>query len=142
MTARRNSLEIWQSRWTNETRGRWTARLIPQLKPWVNRKEGEVNYYLTQFLTGHGLFHSYLFKMGKVTSASCLYGESLKDDAEHNFFGCKRWNVERDNLQQSIGNFTPDNIMQKMIEDTQQWTKVSSFVEKVLKLKKEDIDQL
>ncbi|XP_062542083.1 uncharacterized protein LOC134210074 [Armigeres subalbatus] len=36
--------------------GRWTHRLIPNLSTWMNRKHGEVNFHLTQFLSGHGCF--------------------------------------------------------------------------------------
>ncbi|XP_054288026.1 uncharacterized protein LOC129003755 [Macrosteles quadrilineatus] len=56
-----------------ETRGRWTRRLIRQVRLWVNPRYGEVNFYLTQFLTGHGLFRSCLFRMDKAVSPDCIY---------------------------------------------------------------------
>ena len=36
--------------------GRWTYRLIPKLATWLNRKHGEVGFYLAQALSGHGCF--------------------------------------------------------------------------------------
>ena len=48
--ARESSRILWQRRWHNDTRGRWTAKLIPRLSAWIHRKHGEVSYYLTQFL--------------------------------------------------------------------------------------------
>lgn len=32
----------------------------------VERDHGEVNYYIGQFLSGHGYFNAYLARMGKV----------------------------------------------------------------------------
>lgn len=39
---------------------RWTYRLIGQVKVSILRKHGEIDYYLTQFLSGHGQFNAYL----------------------------------------------------------------------------------
>ena len=51
---RRSSIDRWQMLWDASTKGRWTHRLIPQVDVWLNRKHGEVNYYLTQMLSGLG----------------------------------------------------------------------------------------
>ena len=72
-----------------DTRGRWTANLIGELSPWFHRRHGEVDYYLTQMLTRHGLFRSYLHKMGKVGAPQCLYCGDSKDDASTPFSGVK-----------------------------------------------------
>ncbi|XP_046837220.1 uncharacterized protein LOC124432349 [Vespa crabro] len=93
--ARSTSIEIWQSRWEQVPRGRWTARLISRLDIWLYRESGEVDFYLTQFLTGHGLFRSYLAKIRKVADGNCPYGDSTVGNAHHTFFKCTRWNVER-----------------------------------------------
>ncbi|XP_043461934.1 uncharacterized protein LOC122498317 [Leptopilina heterotoma] len=53
---REMSMRIWQDRWNGETRGRWTFRLIPRIDEWLNQQCGEINYYLTQLLTGHDYF--------------------------------------------------------------------------------------
>lgn len=68
--AREMILDDWQTRWNEESRGRWTARMIPNIRRWINRKDGEVNYYLTQLLTGHGYFKDFLHKIGKVSNAA------------------------------------------------------------------------
>ena len=77
-----------------DTRGRWTAKLIGELSPWFHHRRGEVDFYLTQMLTEHGLFRSYLHKMGKVGDPQCLYCGDHKDDALHTFFRCERWAQE------------------------------------------------
>lgn len=38
-----------------------------------------MNYYLTQFLSGHGHFHAYLHKMSKVTDSGCVHCDALLD---------------------------------------------------------------
>lgn len=48
--------------WEQEERDRWTKRLIKRVKPWVDRN-GEINYYLTQLVTGHVYFLSYMRKV-------------------------------------------------------------------------------
>lgn len=53
---RRETLKTWQERWTIETAGRWTKNLIPNHGNWIKRSSGEVGYYVTQILNGHGYF--------------------------------------------------------------------------------------
>ncbi|XP_035742646.1 uncharacterized protein LOC118450816 [Vespa mandarinia] len=86
MFAWSTGIETWQSRWEQEPRGRWTARLITRLTSWLNREAGGVDFYLTQFLTGHGLFCSILAKMRKVADDNCPYSDSTVDDAHLTFF--------------------------------------------------------
>ncbi|KAG5865220.1 hypothetical protein JTB14_002848 [Gonioctena quinquepunctata] len=58
---------------------RWTRRLIPYIRPWVDRKWGEVNFYLTQILEGHDSFQSYLhrFKLSN-TDEYCGMCDTVK----------------------------------------------------------------
>ncbi|XP_046828251.1 uncharacterized protein LOC124428352 [Vespa crabro] len=93
--ARNTSIETWQSRWEREPRGRWTARLVSRLDSWLNREAGEVDFYITLYLTGHGLFCSCLATMRKVVDVKCYYGDSTVDDAHHTFLICARWSAER-----------------------------------------------
>ncbi|XP_033251710.1 uncharacterized protein LOC117190756 [Drosophila miranda] len=47
-----------------QVRMAWTHQLIPSIDAWVSRKHGQVNFYLTQLLSGHGCFRSYLHRFG------------------------------------------------------------------------------
>lgn len=131
-----------QERWRNNTRGRWTARLIPYVTPWVDRQYGEVHYHLTQFLSGHGLFRSYLHKMRKKGNPFCIYSDASKDDAHHIFFDCKRWEIERPDLVNAIGQVTLNTITGVMLVDERKWTVVTTFVKKILRQKEEEEDTL
>ena len=54
--ARRTSMRCWQNRWDMESQERWEAGLIGQLVPWLLWKHGEVDFFLTQFLSNHGFY--------------------------------------------------------------------------------------
>ncbi|CAB0042384.1 unnamed protein product [Trichogramma brassicae] len=68
---RARTTEKWQAQWAHSTKGRWTHRLIPNIIPWIERRHGEANYHLTQLLTGHGCFRSYLCRTNNDTSDRC-----------------------------------------------------------------------
>ncbi|XP_030750276.1 uncharacterized protein LOC115878063 [Sitophilus oryzae] len=46
-------MEILQEKWTGGRHGRWTFTLIPKLLKWITRSYDEVDYYITQILSGH-----------------------------------------------------------------------------------------
>lgn len=132
-TAREDTIRKWQQRWEEEHRGRWTARIIPNIKAWVEREHGEVDYHLTQLLTGHGCFNAYLHRMHKVESPACQYGDSDRDDALHTFFECRRWDADRRELEGKVGNLTPDNVLDTMLCNRENWKYVKAFTQRVIK---------
>jgi len=71
--AREKSISRWQERWDSATSGRWTHDRIPVLSPCLERRNGRVDFYLTQNSSGHGCFRSYLKKYGNDTSDGCPY---------------------------------------------------------------------
>lgn len=136
--ARARTLERWQEIWETDLRGRWTKRLIRDLRAWVDRKHGEVNYYLTQFLSGHGYFIAYLHKMGKVDSPACPYNDASHDDAHHTFFHCRRWNEQRRVLEEELGEITPENVIELMLRSEGNWTQMTTYIELILREKKRE----
>lgn len=72
-TTRADLIVLWRMRRTAAPTGAWMRRLIPDPEPWVTRKHGEVDYHLTQALTGHGVFRSYLHRMHRVDTHMCVY---------------------------------------------------------------------
>ena len=55
-----DAMDKWQQDWANSNKGRWTYRLIPSIGEWTKRRHGQVNFYLTQLLTGHGCYRACL----------------------------------------------------------------------------------
>ncbi|KRK05526.1 uncharacterized protein Dyak_GE29138 [Drosophila yakuba] len=92
--SRDETLQQWQEIWAAEEKGRWTARLIPNLVAWTARAHGEVNYYITQMLTGHGYFGAFLHSIGKRNDARCEYGDAEMDN-EHTIFQCGKFGSAR-----------------------------------------------
>lgn len=129
------TMRKWQDSWSTEARGRWTARLIPQIEPWVGRKHGEVSYYMTQFLSGHGCFRSYLHRMGRADSPECQYCGAGKDDAEHTLLDCERWAQRRGGIEADVGRLTAENIVGHMLTTEDRWRKISGYIEDVLRTK-------
>ena len=114
-------------------KGRWTYRLIPCIEKWLNRAHGQVNYYLTQMLTGHGCHRAYLYKYKYEDSPECPSCTGLEEDAEHVFFACQRFEMLRKDLGDVIGvAVTPDNIVEIMLSSEEAWMEVTTFATKVL----------
>jgi RNA binding protein fox-1 len=84
-------IQAWQSRWEQADIGRWTHRLIPNIKRWHKRTSGIVEYHLTQALTGHECFSAYLHRFGKLPSPECMFCGYHTDDAHHTLFKYDAW---------------------------------------------------
>ncbi|CAB0032703.1 unnamed protein product [Trichogramma brassicae] len=91
-------LSKWQDLWDRATKGRWTHRLIPNIAEWVGRGHGEVNYYITQLLSGHGYFKSHSQRYDNTLSELCPACRISIEDEEHVFFRCPRFHEEREGL--------------------------------------------
>ncbi|XP_014204236.1 uncharacterized protein LOC106636364 [Copidosoma floridanum] len=108
------------------------------IQEWTERKHGKVDYYPTQFFLNHEYFCSYLNKMRKTQTAACKFCGYDKDDAEHSFLDCIKWQAERNVLQKKIGIFNSDNIIDKMLLNEERWTAVAKYIHTVLRVKKEN----
>lgn len=136
-----NIINKWQLEWDSERKtGQWTKRLIPDIKKWINRKHGETEYYLTQFLSGHGCLRSYLFPFGLALTDTCLYcGE--RDTPEHVIFKCIYWKEKRKCLENRIGNLEVENIIGLMLESANNWKDIATYIKEVLR-EKHDKDKM
>ena len=75
--------------------------------------------------------------MGKTASLYCLYEEGeMIYDAEHT----GRWQSYRSELTTSIGTITAANIVDVMIASRENWSSVANYVERILRLKKKDLE--
>lgn len=132
--ARNAMLDRWQERWTNSATGAWTRILIPDLVGWMRRTHGELDFYLTQFFSGHGMFQKYLLRIQKAESGDCRYcGE--EDTAEHTVLECERWERLRSPYITQVGNLNSNNIVGKMLESKDQWDITARMVREIMKQK-------
>lgn len=138
---RSHTLATWQGIWERERRSSWTRSLIRAVTPWLERRHGEVDYYLTQFLSGHGYFRVYLNRIGKAASVDCIYCEGVRDDAEHTFFACGKWDAERLELEREVGGqFSQNAAIELMLGNEGAWDHVTHYVQRVLRSKKADLE--
>ncbi|CAB0043178.1 unnamed protein product [Trichogramma brassicae] len=72
------TLSKWQEAWDQSTKDRWTHRLIPNIRVWIERRHGELNYHLTQLLTGHGFFKHHSRRYDHNHSAQCPLSASSR----------------------------------------------------------------
>ena len=132
-------VEKWQARWHGDQSGRWTHRLIPELTTWLDRKHGQVGFYLAQALSGHVGFNGYLKRFKKREDESCSYCGSLVDNAEHTLFFCASWGVAREAVGREVGaQLTPDMMVSLMLQSERKWMHTKSFVTLVTKTRELD----
>ncbi|CAB0037923.1 unnamed protein product [Trichogramma brassicae] len=93
------TLSKWQEAWDQSTQARWTHRLIPNIRVWIENRHGELNYHLTQLLPGHGFFKHHSRRYDHNHSAQCPVCPLSIEIAEHVFYHCPRFNEERERLQ-------------------------------------------
>lgn len=136
---RNETLNKLQTLWENGDKAEWTRKLIKNTKSWYNRKHGEVDFYTTQFLTGHGNFNKYLCKYKKRDNGRCSYCNA-EDDAKHTFFVCKKWEKERQRVEETTGInvLNEENIIEKMLENEDNWEAMTGFIKEVME-KKSDV---
>lgn len=132
--AEQEMLTEWQTEWDSSPNGAWTRRLIPQLRPWLNRKEGEVDYHLTQVLTGHGGFWSYLHRFNRRPTGECE-DCGVEDTPEHCLFDCRRWDTHRDACERTTGRLAPDSLTATMLSSGESWAAVATMAKKILEEK-------
>lgn len=136
------ALDKWQSRWegTEEAEERqWTRRLIRDVREWTGRKHGEVDFHITQALTGHGCFAQYLHRFGLLEEACCWFCGHLNDDPNHTFFECDAWHNKRRELNMLIGEeVTAENLVSNMIHSKDKWNAISNYIHYVLTKKENE----
>lgn len=123
----------------NNIYGKRTCNAIrPHLNIWINRQHGEMTYRITQLLTGHGCFNTYLFRIGKERSPVCSFCNNEEDSSEHTVQVCERWSDERRTLVEELGpdlSFTI--IVQKICATEGAWKAFALFAENVMREKEE-----
>ncbi|CAB0039103.1 unnamed protein product [Trichogramma brassicae] len=115
-------LSKWQEAWDRSTKARWTHRLIPSIRVWIERRHGELNYHLTQLLTGHGFFKHHSRRYDHNQSAQCPVCPSSIENAEHVFYHCLRFSEERERLHSLLHEImTPENTSRLMLANEPNW---------------------
>ncbi|CAB0041534.1 unnamed protein product [Trichogramma brassicae] len=127
------TLSKWQEAWDRSTKARWTHRLIPNIRTWIERRHGELNYHLTQLLTGQGFFKHHSQRYDHNQSAQCPVCPTSIENAEHVFYHCPRFSGERERLHALLHEvMTPENTTRLMLVSEPNWLAVASFAHSVV----------
>lgn len=123
------SITLEEKRWQRDSetspKARWTHHLIPSIRKWVEREHEEVDYYLSQMLTGHGCCCAYQYCFRHDVASEC---SSASENTEHVLFACPRFSESREELARSLGlSPTPASIMDQMLSSKENWEAVASF---------------
>jgi len=115
----------------------------PHLNQWINRKHGDLNYQVTQILTGHGSFGHFLYRIGKRESPSCFHCTHQDDTVEHTVAECPAWEDLRAKLLSDIdlsriARINLETIVDKILQRKEYWSAFSSFATVVITRKEEE----
>lgn len=91
---------VWQDRWTNSTKGRWSYRFLPDVKSRMLTPLS-LDHYTTQMISGHGDFNGKLNSFKLVDDPACKCGFH-SETADYFLFECPRNITERNQLARSI----------------------------------------
>ncbi|XP_011639264.1 uncharacterized protein LOC105428575 [Pogonomyrmex barbatus] len=81
----------------------YTRKLIvPHLEKWLSRTHGFLSYRLTQALTNHGCFSSYLYRIRKFYTKRCEFCPAGRNDAGHTVFRCEAWSYLREEVERRL----------------------------------------
>lgn len=113
----------------------------PRMVDWVSRRWGQLTFRLTQVLSGHGCFGSYLHRIGREEEPKCHHCPAREDTARHTLEECPAWVTQRGELTGTLGgDLSLPNIVNRMLRSQEDWAAVSKFCEAVI-LQKEDAER-
>lgn len=113
--------------------------MLPHLNDWLDKGHGEVGFHLTQILTGHGCFGSYLYRIQKVDTPACEHcGSGLEDTAEHTLQTCSALAANREALVEVIGDdLNLEAIIGKITRSKEAWQTLTRFADRVMSEKEQ-----
>jgi len=98
-----------------------------------------MNFHLTQVLTSHGCFASYLRRIGKNSSMACWFCGYHVDDAAHKLFDYDTFTGPRRQCSMEIGEeVTEDSMGRAILESKEKWTTVAKFASTVMHQKERE----
>ncbi|XP_071581727.1 uncharacterized protein [Temnothorax nylanderi] len=134
-------MEQWEERLRDvRLPGRRTRDAIsPSFDFWINRLSGFLTFRITQLLTGHGCFASFLYRINREDSPICRYCNLAVDTAEHTLAACNAWGLERGELISVIGqDLSLAAVVAAICRSREAWRAFSAFAERVMRTKEDD----
>jgi len=110
----------------------------PHLDSWLDRRHGSLSFRMTQILTGHGCFSSFLYRIRRCPTMACFHCSDHVDSAEHTLMYCPAWCEDREELRAALGcAISLPNVVGAIVDDRDAWRAFWTFAEKVISVKEE-----
>nr|XP_049466771.1 uncharacterized protein LOC125907599 [Anopheles coluzzii]XP_049466772.1 uncharacterized protein LOC125907600 [Anopheles coluzzii] len=136
-----SSLQLWQQQWDDEAANntsrylRWAHRQVPDVRLWTGRKHGEVDFYLSQVLSGHAFVHEFLHVFGFAPSPDCPRCAGSVESVAHVLFQCPRFADVRAELLHGVDE---DNLGSRLLESAEWWDRIQQAARQILSVLQED----
>ena len=142
---RNRQFSIAMDRWKEQLkkcniRGRPFMRaIINNWEAWVTTGPANLTYRITQLMSGHGCFASYLKRIGARRNDRCIECMEVRDSAIHTVFVCKAFDRQKDELEVAMGERLSINSIVKTVADGKRKCKaVQKFAKDVMQEKEEN----
>lgn len=139
-----SAINKWKEYLTSQAAAGTRTReaIIPIWHEWLGRSHGNMSFHLTQILTGHGVFYSYLNRIKKANTDRCPHcNTGSSDTVEHTLLVCAAWDSDRavmlNKTKLDANSFSLKSMVKVMVDSRQGWTAVQTFVEKIMFEKEE-----
>ncbi|KAL7724809.1 hypothetical protein ACLKA6_003658 [Drosophila palustris] len=122
------TMATWQARWDASEKGRWTHRLVPKVHDWMERERGEVNFHLTEFISGHGGFRDYLYRFRHEAAPWCPACPLQRENPQHVPYHCPRyesWTTQVSPPEE------PEDLILFMAESEENWTSTNNLIVRI-----------
>jgi ribonuclease HI len=108
---RHATMEAWNTRYLNSETGTVTKTFFDNIyTAQAFSKMNEVGYEVTQFLTGHGAFGSYLKRFKIIQDEECQCDNKTPQTSLHVLFGCRLFEDERLGLMEACKKHNPQDV--------------------------------
>lgn len=126
----------WQEDWIKYEG--WASNFIKDVRAWTARKWGALDYYVSQAISGHGVFGVYLCNIRKKENPTCWFCEE-RDTPEHTIFVCKRFEEERRRAGTKCGKaVTRESVAALMLENEESWNAVAEMLGSIMRSKEKE----
>lgn len=115
------------------------GELLACFDQWMGREHGELTYWATQMITGHGCFRAYTHRIGESSKTSCDFCEAVIDDNLHNLIECKEWAEERNRLAEALGYQIRSlgTVLREITGSEGKWRAFMEFCDRVMSVREE-----
>lgn len=135
---RKNTLEKWQEIWEKHNRCRPVDKKAnTRCASLVHCKYRGTDYFVTQGMSGHRCFGTYLKRIGRQAEEACHYCRE-RDTPEHTIFWCTR---ERERAQTNLeleDNIRTKNFLRTAVESRRNFERVTKMIRSIMSQKERE----